>query len=431
MASVRPIHHIVFALACLVLSASAKKKATGKAAAMPAPAAEQVAVVSPLPGATSVDERLLIREKKPARVTVRVCLRRVAEGESDTWHLTCPGGFIISDVAGKNDSLVIKENELTIRLHQGTIRVAGKRLRVASIRLRPARPEDLIQIDSHFYDGNCIITTFNGHHLLINNDIDLEQYVMRVLACEGWPGWPLEFNRAFAIVCRSYVMAQLVTARSKSKKAPYDLFATNDHQVYKGIITDERRRLFLTQAIEDTAGVVLAHNGKPIQAMYDICCGGVVPAHMQRDFIGAPYLKRSAACTFCQPTSVYEWTVRHDEHELLRMLDLDQGKHKELKELTVQRKDKAGLVREVVATTKRGRHSLKGSHVYARVKGIKSLCFTIKKVGRTFEFSGRGYGHHLGLCQWGAKQLIDQNWSYKQVLGFYYPNTVFMRVRAL
>ncbi len=61
-------------------------------------------------------------------------------------------------------------------------------------------------------------------------------------------------------------------------------------------------------------------------------------------------------------------------------------------------------------------------------KEIKSFCFNIKKKSGKIIFNGRGFGHHLGLCQWGAREMVRDGWDYKQILAFYYPSTNFMRL---
>lgn len=43
-------------------------------------------------------------------------------------------------------------------------------------------------------------------------------------------------------------------------------------------------------------------------------------------------------------------------------------------------------------------------------------------------FKGVGFGHHLGLCQWGAREMVRDGWDYKRVLQFYYPDTYLMKL---
>jgi len=57
---------------------------------------------------------------------------------------------------------------------------------------------------------------------------------------------------------------------------------------------------------------------------------------------------------------------------------------------------------------------------------MKSRCFTLQKNGTEFIATGRGYGHHMGLCQWGAREMVRGGWQHKEILEFYYPGTTFM-----
>ena len=57
------------------------------------------------------------------------------------------------------------------------------------------------------------------------------------------------------------------------------------------------------------------------------------------------------------------------------------------------------------------------------VRGVKSFCFTITKHGTSVHIKGRGYGHHMGLCQWGAIALSRNGWNFEEILDLYYPNT--------
>ncbi len=54
---------------------------------------------------------------------------------------------------------------------------------------------------------------------------------------------------------------------------------------------------------------------------------------------------------------------------------------------------------------------------------LKSLGFDVERSGGAWQFSGRGYGHGAGLCQWGAKALADEGLSYRDILSHYYPGT--------
>jgi len=69
--------------------------------------------------------------------------------------------------------------------------------------------------------------------------------------------------------------------------------------------------------------------------------------------------------------------------------------------------------------------------MYAWFKQIKSQVYTVKKEGDEIVFEGKGYGHHFGLCQWGARAMINSGTSYRDTLRFYYPGVTFMKIEVI
>lgn len=356
---------------------------------------------------------------------VRVLLAEAAHTDAPEWKLSCPAGFTVTAGAqGEYEAFKTSETDLCVGAKK-------KRLYLGEKFLGP----DRVTIVAHgicSWNGYQYAGTFNivrdANKVYLVNEIDLEEYVYSVLRWESWPGWPLEVNRAFAITCRSYVVSKLYESRSSKKNsAPYDIKATNIHQTYKGSHDIQS----VWQAIEETRGIVLAHEGKPIIAMYDCCCGGVIPARMHGvDFKAAPYLARDYACTFCKDSKLYTWSLEYDIAHFERLLEKSCEKKITISDIKVNKKDKAGIVREVEVSSKNARTSLSGKKVYSLCKDIKSYFFSIEKKAKKILIQGKGYGHHLGLCQWGSREMVRQGWDYKSILRFFYPGTVFMKVEG-
>jgi len=86
------------------------------------------------------------------------------------------------------------------------------------------------------------------------------------------------------------------------------------------------------------------------------------------------------------------------------------------------------LFEEVALQGFKRRIKVSGKKLYSMLKDIKSFCFNIQKKADKIVFNGRGYGHHIGLCQWGAREMVRDGWDYKKILRFYYPSTNFMRL---
>ena len=90
--------------------------------------------------------------------------------------------------------------------------------------------------------------------------------------------------------------------------------------------------------------------------------------------------------------------------------------------------DKAGKVIEVQAKTGRAHKKISGSLMYRLCKDVKSFCYTIKKDGENFLFEGKGFGHHMGVCQWGVRTMVKQGFLCKDILDYYYPGTELMKL---
>lgn len=354
--------------------------------------------------------------------SVRVLLDEKLSREKPHWRFNVATGCTYINPADRTHSWLSDESSIDLVIRDRTIYINGTRYSGSQVVLVPH--DGLIHFNDNCYQGSFLITCQEGVTYVINA-LDLEDYVFSVLRTESWPGWPLEVNKVFAIACRSYAIAMIV--RSKKNKLPYHIKNTNVHQTYTGI----HESPLLKSAVEETKGIFLAYRGKPIIAMFDACCGGVVPALIKDfNFTDAPYLARSYPCTYCKTCKIYNWQANYSVHTLSRLLDKRLSSVKKVKEVNVTSKDKAGLVKEVMIKGTRDTVRVPGKKIYSKLKDVKSFCFLVEKHGDDIVFTGRGYGHHLGLCQWGAREMIRQGngtVDHRRVLQFYYPGTHFMR----
>ena len=334
-------------------------------------------------------------------------------------------GFVVGNGRHNSERMSSSIGSLTLSYDHGVLYLNGKKVHDSSITIE-SRSKTIMFNDS-VYEGS-ILFTHQDQKIYLINLINLEDYVYAVLRWEGWPGWPLEVNKVFAIMCRSYVVAKILETRAKEKKALYDIRNTNIHQTYKGTHCSPTIR----EAIELTEGVILSYQKKPIVAMYDSCCGGVIPARMSDvNFSDAPYLQRSYACTFCRDCKIYHWRTAYSLDSFYQKVAHELPLQGSIKAVKVAEKDRAGIVREIKMRSNREWLSLTGKQIYHLFKEIKSLSFSVALINDEIVFTGLGYGHQLGLCQWGARQMVKDGWNYKRILKFYYPGTQFMKVEVV
>lgn len=353
---------------------------------------------------------------------VRVLLDEYEQGaEHDWWEVRARDEkVLITDLHDVTHSFVVRAVRIVPTLKGFTVIDTKRREYVLSGAMRLQSVDHHLSVNGTWYQGTLYVITDNNHTYLINN-LDVEKYVYAVLNTESFPGWPVEMHKVLAIACRSYVVAKMMDAERKGDL--YHIRNTNVHQTYRGYHETET----IAQAVDQTRGLILTYAQKPIEAMYDICCGGIVPAK-RAGGIMAPYLARTYACTHCKSSKVFHWACSYPVADIEHALRHDIAALRTIKDIKVDKKDRAGLVNQVVIKAASGYHYVSRKRFNSLFKKIKSSCYAIAREHGSIIFKGRGYGHHLGLCQWGARQLVREGWDFKRILSFYYPKTHFMKL---
>jgi stage II sporulation protein D len=355
------------------------------------------------------------------RQIVRVLLAECDAASSAQWRFASPKGFTIQPIKSSNrkQKKIVYVADFAVTVKHGSLFYKGKRLKYA-VRLRPVCGYG--EFNGVSYDGDFCIMPHKDSFLCINQ-VELEDYIAAVLRTESWPGWPLEVNKVFAIACRSYGAYKVMEAQRSGR--PYHVKNSNAHQTYQG-----RHDLpVLKAAVEQTKGIVLGFEGKPVLAMFDCCCGGIIPAYIDDfDFYKVPYLARTYACTHCKESSLYSWQVSYEQAVFDALLKHYKQEIALVHDIHIIKKDKAGLVTEVKLNGPKQHTIVSGKKLYSMLKEVKSFHFDVYKKSGKIVFTGRGFGHHIGLCQWGARQMVRDGWDYTSILRFYYPGVYFMRL---
>lgn len=358
-------------------------------------------------------------QKKERRYSARILLDQHALSAKGAWKFESEQGFTVSEtLAMPVRGIGFDTNTLSIGHASGLLYINGRRCKKKEIYLIPH--DGTIKHSDYAYHGAMMIVAYEDSWLLVNV-IDLEDYIYSVLQSESWPGWPLEVNKVFAITSRTYAIAMIL--RAKAQKLPYHLRNTNIHQTYQGVHTN----IDLRQAVEKTRGLFVGYDNKPILAMFDSCCGGIIPAHIRDfDFKKAPYLAREYPCTHCKRCKIFNWEVAYDLDELAGIIKQTYPHLATIKKVEILKRDKAGLVDKIAITGRKHKEIITGKKLYSLLKDVKSFSFNIHMRGEMVHIKGTGYGHHLGLCQWGAREMVRDGSDYRSILRFYYPGTCFM-----
>jgi len=329
---------------------------------------------------------------------------------------------------------------VAVRREAGGWRIGSGQAEGRELRLRPHEGSHF-RLNETTYRGWLRLLPGEGEGLEAVNHVDIEEYLAGVLAKELYRTWHIEAYRALAVAARTFALYQMATFGPAHE---YDLGDSQASQVYGGLDGETSTS---RQAVDDTRGVVLSC-GEPgreriFLAQYSACCGGRVNgAYVIRNANRIEPLMGGQECTDCSGCSRYRWpTVRVAKRDIHRAL---------LRRYTAAA-GLGGVSRIDVATeTPHGRavwtdvigptgqklrvraEDIRLSLLYAGVpaaKGLNSMNCRLVDRGGSIEFAdGRGFGHGVGLCQWGAQAKAQRGLTAEGILAFYYPGARLYRV---
>jgi stage II sporulation protein D len=284
----------------------------------------------------------------------------------------------------------------------------------AAFRLTSDTP---IRMNGREYPATLEIVRY-GEGLAIVNELRLEEYIVGVLRAETSEKWPAETLRAQAIVARTYA----AFLRSSSGTRPYNIVATTTHQVYAGHVPASSP---IWDAVRDTAGQVLLWDGELFPAFYHSASGGYTED--PRTVFAArnmPALK-AIRDDFSTAAPHYYWTLDLKLSDLSGILKRNGYDVGTVTALEVTERTQSLRVSILTVHGTRSSVRLRGND-FRRMVGyetVKSTLFAVALAGSVARFSGRGYGHGVGMSQWGAKGMAEQGYKAEKILEYYYPGT--------
>lgn len=245
--------------------------------------------------------------------------------------------------------------------------------------------------------------------------VPLEEYVAAVVSREAPPSFHPEALSALAVAVRTYALISM----EKPREPTHDVVAGVEDQVFEGL--DRVAEVFRKAAIA-TRGEVLSYRGSLARAVFHSTCGGRTENAKDAWGSDVPYL-RSVSCDDCLDSPARKWEYRMTAKEGKRIaLSLGVRAKEDLKisiagRSSTGRADRIrissnGVSREVAAAAFRREAG------YARVKSLK---MEIVPVGNGWSIAGEGYGHGVGMCQWGGNGMAKNGKTYREILARYYP----------
>jgi len=322
-------------------------------------------------------------------------------------------------IDSQTNKIICREKNLntTVTTDKNSILIADKNLKAPPLLIK-IDDRGSVVINGRIFRGDISLGIKNDNgHLLAINQIDLEDYIKGILYHEVSHYWPQEALKAQAVVCRTYAAYQMQESKLKSYDVTSDIYS----QVYGGK-TSERYRTSL--AVDDTRGEVIMYQDKLVPAYFHATCGGhTEDANLLWKIDIVPL--KGVSCGFCQDSPHFHW------HNVLTLAEIAEKliragyKAKGISNITVLGRDSSGRITdlEISAQEKKINISAKDFRNIIGPNVIRSANFQVSIVEHDAIFEGIGWGHGVGLCQWGAYFMAKQGYGYRKILQYYYPQT--------
>ncbi len=317
-------------------------------------------------------------------------------------------------VISSNSGQILYHNKghVNISLQKNTLFINSIRVNLKG-RLYLSSASFSIKVNNKAYRGFFSIDVKPSGIDFVNH-VDVEQYLLGVIPKEMPYTWPMQALMAQAVAARTYALY----VKEKSSDKPYDIEATVASQVYGGYDAEKKET---SSAVKATAGEVLTCNRRLIIAYFHSHSGGYTEDPKNVWSANVPYLN-SIPDKFSINSSKRDWDCFFTYLEIegkLKKANYDFGK---IDTLTYQGRSKSGRILNIKLLTDKGASVISGNNFRIALGSskLKSTMFSMSKLKTGILFKGKGYGHGVGMSQWGALNMSRTKYLYKQILKYYY-----------
>ncbi len=252
------------------------------------------------------------------------------------------------------------------------------------------------------------------------SELPLEEYLCGVLAGEMQKDWPAEALKAQAIIARTFLM-QFLTENATSKVNKDADISTDpeESQAYDASGIDDN----IKKAVSDTSGMVIAYNGQFIRAWFHSASGGkTADAQEGLNFQeeNPPYIQSVESDESKAPKEFTEWENTFTADEISAGLSkMAVGSEKDISDIKLGKTGPSGRATTIIVN---------GNEISAPefriamdpLKFRSTFITELKFDGSKMTVKGKGYGHGVGMPQWGAFQMASDGKKAEDIINYYF-----------
>lgn len=301
--------------------------------------------------------------------------------------------------------------------------VAQRFFALDRLRLSPSKDVSLWSGDKERrYRGFVDLIKTGDNTFTAVNILPVEDYVRGVLYHEVSHRWPIEAIKAQAVATRTYAFYRKKVNEGKEFDVTNDIYS----QVYGGR-TSEKYRTNI--AVNQTFGQILVFNGEVLPAYFHASCGGHTEDASEMWNHKGLYPLKGNVCVYCVDSPHYQWKKNYQLSKIQEKLNANGHNLGLIKDIRVSERSRSGRARTLEITTREGKTVKVSGKDFRNIIGpneLRSIKFDVEMKGYFMDLIGQGWGHGVGMCQWGARGMAAQRYDYRQILSYYYPGSQFV-----
>jgi len=326
------------------------------------------------------------------------------------------------------DKVLIKGGWLSTKIIavKDGLEVDKRFFKTEGIRVKVEGASSAIYVGGRKFRGEVDIVRKDNGKLMVINHIDLEEYLYGVLYHEVSHRWPMEVLKAQAIAARTFALYQ---AR-QNKLQPYDLRSDIYSQVYGGSGSE---KWSTTMAVNRTKGKVLTYNADLLPAYYHATCAGSTEDAASLWNVDIPPLK-TVACDFCKESPHYSWSKEIPLWTIETKLRDGGYKIGKISSFSILSRNKSGRVDKLEIKDTDCTSVIMTGKDFRQMMGpneLRSTRFDACVRWSSLAVEGKGWGHGVGMCQWGAFGQARAGKKCEEILDWYYHGTEITTIDKL
>ncbi len=292
--------------------------------------------------------------------------------------------------------------------------------------VKDKKPPETVKIIVSEVDGT--VPPSDGRRVKVIRQISVLDYIKGVINGEMPKMFQKEYAKVQTVLSYTYFIFKYLYNKKMGLEYIPDSSELEQKYIYE-------KNSAYSQQIEEVFGTIITYNGKVFPPFYHSTCGGVTD-NAYETFEDSRWkdinpLQGGVKCSFCSKSPHFLWYLYRSKEQMKKTFHVNCKDG--LKILPEKKSTYGNIVKIGIYCGGALQRTLNIFSFRDRMSRFefKSYSFDIEQDNNNFVFSGKGFGHRVGLCQYGANEMIRLGYSYIDVLKYYYPGITIVRIEKV